>query len=65
MNESQGYKAILKGLRNRSLILLVSLSFAIGAGMLYSSDWEYRFYTTRIERIIEKKDLKEETIEKI
>lgn len=55
MNERQGYKTIIKGLRTRSIILLVSLFIAIGAGILYSSDWEYRFYTSRMERIIEKK----------
>ena len=55
MNECQGYKTMLIGLRNRSLILIASLFLAIGAGVIYSSDWEYKFYTSRVERIIEKK----------
>ncbi|MCK7494137.1 MAG: hypothetical protein MZW92_25095 [Comamonadaceae bacterium] len=55
MNKPQTSKMIMRGLLNRAAILFISLLLAIVAGLIYSSDWEYRFYTSRIEKIIDRK----------
>ncbi len=55
MNNPQTSKSIIRRLINRAAILFISLLLAIVAGLIYSSDWEYRFYASRIERIIDRK----------
>jgi len=56
MNDSASSKTILTRLRNRAAVFTIILILAITAGYVYSSDWEYKFFTGRIERIIEKKN---------